>query len=59
MSILTADLIEINQERAARREATEAERPNTQSKKLKWRDIEEKMFVREMKSLKRANITIG
>lgn len=59
MSILTADLIEINQDRAARREALAAERPTTQSKKSKWRDIEDKMFVREMKSLKRANMAIG
>jgi len=59
MSISTLDLNEINQERAARREALAVERPTTQSKKLKWRDIENIMFIREMKSLKRANMAVG
>lgn len=40
MSITTLDLNEINQERVARREATEAERPTTQPRKRKWREIE-------------------
>ena len=59
MSILTADYTEIIEERKRNAEAIAKDRPVTPSKKSRWRDIENKMFVREMKSLKRANMAIG
>ena len=59
MSILTADYSEIIAERKSRSDAEKLERPTSESKKRKFRDIENIMFIREMKSLKRANMTIG
>lgn len=59
MSILTADYSEIIEERKRNAEAIAKDRPVAPSKKSKWRDIENIMFIREMKSLKRANMAIG
>ena len=59
MSILTADYSEIIAERKRNAEAIAKDRPVAPSKKSRWRDIENKMFVLEMKALKRANMAIG
>lgn len=59
MSILTADYSEVIAERKARSDAAKLDRPNSGTKARKFRDIENIMFIREMKSLKRANIEIG
>lgn len=59
MSINTLDLNEINQDRAAEREALAAARPTTQPRKRKWRDIESLKDSMALAKLLRDDVAIG
>jgi hypothetical protein len=59
MSILTADYSELIDERRLRSEAAEKERPTAGLKRLKWREIEELIYDKEIELLEKGGVEIG
>lgn len=59
MTILTKSLIELQEERAAKREYDASARPTTQSKKRKWKEIETKKEKMEDERVELNEIEIG
>ena len=59
MTILTSSLIELQSELLAKREFLAKDRPTSQSKKRKWREIEDAKDDRELARLESNTIEIG
>ena len=59
MSMLTVDYSDIIKDRKLMRETAEKERPTSDVRKLKWREIERLQYKNALKLLKKGVIEIG
>ena len=59
MSMLTVDYSDIINDRKLMRETTEKERPTSDVRQLKWREIERLQYKNALKLLKKGVIEIG
>ena len=59
MSMLTVDYSDIINDRKSMRETAEKERPTSDVRQLKWREIERLQYKNALKLLKKGVIEIG